>query len=112
MGAEPNVIVWGNKTVLYRAVEMQHIALTEALVVHGSEVSAEHLIEAAHHGNHHLTCHKEVKMDERYNGEVALCVSVWHAHHHCSKILVELGANVNALTNYGESTLLGGSWGL
>ena len=46
-------------------------------------------------------------MDERFNGEVALCVSVWHAHHHCSKILIELGANVNALTNYGESTLLG-----
>ena len=33
---------------------MQHIALTEALVVHGVEVSTEHLIEAAHHGNHHL----------------------------------------------------------
>ena len=111
-GAEPNVVVWGNKTALHRAVEMQHIALTEALVVHGAEVSAEHLIEAAHHGNHHLlqvllTHHQEVKMDERYNGEVALCVSVWHAHHHCSKILVELGADVNALTNYGESTLLG-----
>ena len=91
---------------------MQHITLTEALVVHGAEVSAEHLIEAAHHGNHHLlrvllTRHKEVKMNEWYNGEVALCVSIWRTHHHCSKILVELGADVNALTNYGESTLLG-----
>ena len=79
-GAKPNVVVWGNKTALHRAVEMEHIALTEALVVHGAEVSAEHLIEAAHHGNHHLlrvllTRHQEVKMDERYNGEVALCVS-------------------------------------
>ena len=46
-------------------------------------------------------------MDERFNGEVALCVSVWCAHHQCSKILIELGADVNALTNYGESTLLG-----
>ena len=46
-------------------------------------------------------------MDERYNREVALCVSVWHAHHHYSNILVKLGADVNALTNYGESTLLG-----
>ena len=94
-GAEPNVLLWGNKTALHRAVEMQHIPLTEALVVHGAEVSAEHLIEAAHHGNHHLlrvllTCHKEVKMDERFNGEVALCVSIWHAHHHCSKILIKL----------------------
>ena len=111
-GAEPNVVVWGNKTALHRVVEMQHITLTEALVVHAAEMSAEHLIEAAHHGNHHLlrvllTRHKEVKMDEQYNGEVALCVSVWHAHHHCSKILVELGADVNAVTNYGESTLLG-----
>ena len=53
-GAEPNILLWGNKTALRRAVEMQHIALTEALVVHGAEVSAEHLIEAAHHGNHHL----------------------------------------------------------
>ena len=53
-GAEPNVLVWGNKTALHRAVEMQHIALAEALVVHGAEVTAEHLIEAAHHGNHHL----------------------------------------------------------
>ena len=52
--AEPNVVVCNNKTVLHRVVEMQHIALTEALVVHGAEVSAEHLIEAAHHGNHHL----------------------------------------------------------
>ena len=46
-------------------------------------------------------------MDERFNGEVALCVSMWRAHHPCSKILIELGANVNALTNYCESTLLG-----
>ena len=81
-GAEPNIVVWGNKTALHRAVEMQHIALTEALVVHGAEVSAEHLIEAAHHGNHHLlrvllTHHKEVKMNEQYNGKVALCISVW-----------------------------------
>ena len=53
-GAEPNVLLLGNKTALHRAVEMQHIALMEALVVHGAEVSAEHLIEAAHHGNHHL----------------------------------------------------------
>ena len=93
-------------------VEKQHIALTEALVVHEAEVSAEHLIEAAHHGNHHLlrvllTCHKEVKMDERFNGEVALCVSVWCEHYHCSRILIELEADVNALINYGESTLLG-----
>ena len=95
-GAEPNVLMWGNKTTFHRAVEMQHIALVEALVVHGAEVSAEHLIEATHHGNHHLlqvllTHHKEVKMDERFNREVALCVTVWHAHHHCSKILIELG---------------------
>ena len=81
-------------------------------MVHGAEVTAKHLIEAAHHGNHHLlrvllTHHKEVKMDERFNREVALCVSVWHAHHHCSKILIKMGADVNALTNYGESTLLG-----
>ena len=67
---------------MHKAVEMQHIPLTEALVVHGAEVTAEHLIEAAHHGNHHLLkvlliCHQEVKMDERFNGEVALCVSVW-----------------------------------
>ena len=53
-GAEPNVVVWGNKTALHRVVEMQHIALTEVVVVHVAEVSAEHLIEAAHHGNHHL----------------------------------------------------------
>ena len=46
-------------------------------------------------------------MDERFNGEVALCVSVWCAHHHCSKILIELGINVNTPTKYGESTLLG-----
>ena len=75
-------------------------------------MTVEHLIEAAHHGNHHLlrvllTCHKEVKMDERFNGEVTLCVSVWRAHRHCSRVLIELGADVNALTNYGESTLLG-----
>ena len=111
-GAEPNIVVWGNKTALHQVVEMQHIALTEALVVHGAEVSAEHLIEAAHHGNHHLlrvllTHHKKVKMDERYNGAVALCISIWCAHHHCSKILVELGTDVSALTNYGKSTLLG-----
>ena len=53
-GAEPKVLLWGNKTALHRAVEMQSIALTEALVIHGAEVTAEHLIEAAHHGNHHL----------------------------------------------------------
>ena len=53
-GTESNIAVWGNKTALHRVVEMQHIALTEALVVHGAEVSAEHLIEATHHGNHHL----------------------------------------------------------
>ena len=53
-GAELNVLLWGNKTALHRAMEMQHIALTETLVVHGAEMSAEHLIEAAHHGNHHL----------------------------------------------------------
>ena len=111
-GAEPNVVIWGNKTALHCSVEMQHIALMEALVVHGAEVTAEHLIEAAHHGNHHLlrvllTRHEQVKLNEWYNGEVALCVSVWRAHHHCSKLLIELGADVNALTNYGESTLLG-----
>ena len=111
-GAEPIVVMWGNKTSLHRAVEMQHIALTEALVVHGAEVTAEHLIKAAHHSNHHLlrvhlTHHEQVKMNEWHNGEVALDVSVWLAHHHCSKILIELGADVNALTSYGESTLLG-----
>ena len=53
-GAKPNVLLWGNKTALHRAVEMQSIALTEALVIHGAEVTAEHLIKAAHHGNHHL----------------------------------------------------------
>ena len=37
-GAEPNVVIWGNKTALHRSVEMQHIALTEALVIHGAEV--------------------------------------------------------------------------
>ena len=46
-GTEPNVIMWGNKTALHRVVEMQHITLVEALVVHGADVSA-------HHGNHHL----------------------------------------------------------
>ena len=111
-GAEPNIIVWGNKTALHRAVEMQHIPLTEALVVHGAEVTAEHLIEAAHQGNHHLLKvllirHEEVKMDERFNGELSLCVSVWRAHHHCSRLLIELGADVNTSTNYGETTLLG-----
>ena len=69
-GAEPNVLLWGNKTAQHRAVEMQHIALTEALVIHGAEVTGEHLIEAAHHGNHHLlwmllTRPQEVKLDER-----------------------------------------------
>ena len=91
---------------------MQNIALTEALIIHGAEVTAEHLIEAAHHRNHHrlrvlLTLPEEVKIDERFNVEVALCVSVWCAHHHCSRVLIELGTDVNALTNYGESTLLG-----
>ena len=46
-------------------------------------------------------------MDEHFNGEVALCVSVWRAHHHYSRLLIEMGADVNALTNYGKSTLLG-----
>ena len=45
-------------------------------------------------------------MDERYNGEVALCVSVWHAQHHCSKLLIEQGADMNALTNYGDYELV------
>ena len=111
-GADVNAMDHFYKTALHRSVEMQHIALMEALVVHGAEVTAEHLIEAAHHGNHHLlrvllTRHEQVKLNKRYNGEVALCVSVWRAHHHCSKLLIELGADVNALTNYGESTLLG-----
>ena len=97
---------------MHRAVEKQHIALTEALVVHGAEVTVAHLIEAIHHGNHHLlrvllTSHKEVKLDEQFNGEVTLCVSVWRAHYHCSKLLIEPGADVNTLTHYGESTLLG-----
>ena len=101
-GVEPNVLLWGNK----------NIALTKALVIHGAEVTAEHLIEAAHHGNHHLlrvllTRPEEIKIDEGFNGEVVLCVSVWRAHHHCSRVLIDLGANVNALTNYSESTLLG-----
>ena len=48
-----------------------------------------------------------LKMDERFNGEVALCVSVWRAHHHCTWLLIELGADVNALTIYRETTLLG-----
>ena len=72
-GAEPNVLLWGNKA-LHRVVKMQSIALTEALVIHGTEVTAEHLIEAAHHGNHHLlrvllTRPEEVKIDERFNGK-------------------------------------------
>ena len=46
-------------------------------------------------------------MDKRFNGEVPLCISVWRAHHHCRRVLIKLGANVNALTNYSESTLLG-----
>ena len=45
---EPNVLLWGNKMALHRAVEMQSIALTKALIIHGAEVTAEHLIEAAH----------------------------------------------------------------
>ena len=111
-GAEPNVLLWGNKTALHRVVEMQSIAVTKALVIHMAEVTAELLIEAAHHRNHHLlrvllTRHEEVKIDERFNGEVATCISAWRAHHHCSRVLIELGADVNALTNYGESTLLG-----
>ena len=53
-GVEPNVLLWGNKMALHRAVEKQSIALTEALVIHGAEVTTEHLIEAAHHGNRHL----------------------------------------------------------
>ena len=53
-GAEPNVLLWGNKTALHRSVEMQHIVLTEAVVIHRAEVTAEHLIEAAPHGNRHL----------------------------------------------------------
>ena len=53
-GAEPNVLLWGNKTALHRVVEMQSIALTEALVIHRAEATAEHLIETAHHRNHHL----------------------------------------------------------
>ena len=66
-GAEPNVLLWSNKMALHRSVEMQHITLTEALVVHGAEVTAEHLIEASHQGNHHLlrvllTRPKEVKL--------------------------------------------------
>ena len=81
-GAEPNIVIWGNKTALHCSVEMQHIALTEALVIHRAEVTAEHLIEAAHHGNHHLvrvllTRPEKVKLNERHNGEVPLCVSVW-----------------------------------
>ena len=104
--------VWGNKTALHRAVESQHIPLTEALIIHGTEVTAEHLIEAAHSGNHHLlrvllTRPKEVNMNERFNGEVALCVSIWKVHHHCSRLLIKMGPDVNALTNYGEKTLLG-----
>ena len=53
-GAEQNVLLWGNKMTLHRAVEKQSIALTEALIIHRAEVTAKHLIEAAHHRNHHL----------------------------------------------------------
>ena len=53
-GAEPNVLLWGKKTTLHRAVENHHIALTETMIIHGVKVTAEHLIEAAHSGNHHL----------------------------------------------------------
>ena len=52
--ADVNSIDHFYKTALHRAVEMQSIALTEALIIHGAEVTAEHLIEAAHQGNHHL----------------------------------------------------------
>ena len=54
-----------------------------------------------------FTHSQEVKMDKRYNGEVPLCVSVWRAHHHCSQVSIEAGADVNALTTYAKSTLLG-----
>ena len=43
----------------------------------------------------------------KINGELSLCVSVWQAHHHCSQLLIELGTDVNKLTNYRETTLLG-----
>ena len=46
-------------------------------------------------------------MNDRFNGEVALCVSVWQAHHHCSRLLIKMGADVNTVTNYGETSLLG-----
>ena len=53
-GAKPNVLFWGNKTVLHKAEDSQHVSLREVLVIHGAEVMAEHLIKAAHNGNHHL----------------------------------------------------------
>ena len=46
-----------------------------------------------------------MNLDDRFNGEVAFCVSVWRAHHHCSQLLIEMGADVKTLTNYGETTL-------
>ena len=36
-----------------------------------------------------------------------MCVSIWRVHHNCSKLLIDMGADVNSLMNYGESTLLG-----
>ena len=80
--AKPNICVWGNKTAVHRVLERQSIALVEALVVHGAEVMGENVIEAAHLGNHHLmrvllTKHKEVDLNKCFNGEVALCVSIW-----------------------------------
>ena len=92
---------------MHRALELHSIALTEALVIHGAGVTAEHLTEAAHSGNQHLlgvllTKPETVNLNERYNGEVALCVSVWRAHHHCSHFLIEMGADVSMLNNYGE----------
>ena len=53
-GTELNVLLWGNKTTLHRAVEMQPHHLNRSIGSAWAEVSAEHLIEAAHHGNHHL----------------------------------------------------------
>ena len=32
--AEPNILLWANKTALHRALEICSIALTEALVIH------------------------------------------------------------------------------
>ena len=86
--------------------------LTKALVIHGTEVTAEHLVEAAHHSNPHLlrvllTKPQEVNLDEQFNREVALCTSIWRVHHQCSKFLIEQEADVNTVTNYGETTLLG-----